>query len=239
MAKLICDIRSAHHQDTSFGKHMGESWTIHGSDTLQGSFKWQRTAWRKPPSRDHLKNCSVWIGKSLDLALSPSCFFSSQTDLGAAKRWPLRTRSGLHAVKPSVVKGYGYSETTRDLIDLLQLHSFTLLSLKIGSKRSNVLLQECEEVLHQRWEDWQSKPGPGSTPGLTKSQKKPARKAKGKAKAKVSKGKKWFIESLAMWPWTFRSSTCAHTHTVDTMVFICFMLIMNMILVKHNLFSCL
>ena len=155
MAKLICDIRSAHHQDTSFGKHMGESWTIHGSDTLQGSFKWQRTAWRKPPSRDHLKNCSVWIGKSLDLALSPSCFFSSQTDLGAAKRWPLRTRSGLHAVKPSVVKGYGYSETTRDLIDLLQLHSFTLLSLKIGRKRSNVLLQECEEVLHQRWEDWQ------------------------------------------------------------------------------------
>ena len=35
-----------------------------------------------------------------------------------------------------------------------------------------------------------AKPGPGSTPGLTKSQKKPARKAKGKAKAKVSKGKK-------------------------------------------------
>ena len=27
MTKLICDTRSAHHQGTSFGKHMGESWT--------------------------------------------------------------------------------------------------------------------------------------------------------------------------------------------------------------------
>ena len=159
MTKLICDTRSAHHQGTSFGKHMDENWTtLHGSHKMRGSFRWQRTAWKRPPSRDHLKNCSLWIGKSLDLALSPSCLFSSLTDLGAAKHWPLRTKSGQHAVKPWwTVKGNGYSETTHDLIDLLQLHSVTILFLKIGRKRSNAFLQECEEVLHQRWEDRQCK----------------------------------------------------------------------------------